>query len=391
VGPWLGFILIFVVCCLGHAVIWVRAINWTHGTRFQTRWMKLVRVGLHLILSGSPLLFLYVMWPVLPESPSPFEPAWHNTAFLLYVGLVFVLGIVVFPVILVETWLNRDASQQQSKHVETHDVAAQLGYRPLGSGRRGWLAVLPWNQVYCIDLVEREIILDRLPTRWDGLRILHLSDPHLWGRPGREYFERVIERCSERPCDLLVLTGDLVDSDEHYDWLRLFSSIPHREAALAIRGNHDARYDADRVARTLVDLGFHFLGGRSAELTVRGERLVVAGNEAPWLLPIPDVSHHSEDAFRLALIHSPDQFAWAARNNFDLVLAGHNHGGQIRLPGFGAIFVPSKTGRRYDTGIYRRGNSVLHVSRGLGGTWPVRYFCRPEATWLTLRCPVTAT
>jgi len=384
VGLWLAFILVFLICCLGHAVLWVRAINWTHGTRFQTRWMRFLRDVLHFILSGVPLLFIFLAWHSLPDVYWLKENNWARILVAPYLGLTFLLGTVVFPILVLEGWLKRDATPQRDKRIETHDIAAHLGRRPLGTGRRGWQAILPFNQAYSVDMVEREIELERLPAAWEGLRILHLSDLHLWGRPGREYFEAVLNLCRSRPADLLVLTGDLIDSDDHYDWLWLLSDFPC-ELALGIRGNHDARFDADRVSRILVDLGFQFLGGQSRELILRGERLVVSGNEAPWLPPIPDVSHHRGDAFRLALIHSPDQFPWAARHEFDLVLAGHNHGGQIRVPGFGPIFVPSKTGRRYDAGLFRQGRSVLHVSRGLGGTYPIRYFCRPEATWLTLR------
>jgi predicted MPP superfamily phosphohydrolase len=385
VSRWFELALVFVICCLGHAMIWVRVINGTHGTRFQTRWMKLIRVGLHTILSGSPLLFLALGLPALNEESWVHDGGWERYILAGYLGLTFLLGAVVFPLVLLESWHKGDAAAQLSKTVVTHDIAKLLGARPVGDGRRGWLAHLPFNQVYSVDLVERDILLDRLPAAWDGLRILHLTDLHLWGRPGREYFETVLRFCRERPCDVLVLTGDLIDSNDHYDWLDLFRGFPCREVALAIRGNHDARYDADRVAQKLEDVGFHFIGGRCQEFTIRGVPALVAGNEAPWLPPIPDFSAHSHAAFRLALIHAPDQFRWAVEQQVDLVLAGHNHGGQIRLPGFGSIFVPSKSGRRYDAGLYHQKTTVMHVSRGLGGTFPVRYFCRPEATWLTLR------
>jgi predicted MPP superfamily phosphohydrolase len=77
--------------------------------------------------------------------------------------------------------------------------------------------------------------------------------------------------------------------------------------------------------------------------------------------------------------------AWAKRQRIDLVLAGHVHGGQVRLPPFGSILVPSRCGRRYDHGAFEEAGTLLHVSRGLSGEHPVRYNCVPEVTLLTLR------
>jgi predicted MPP superfamily phosphohydrolase len=76
---------------------------------------------------------------------------------------------------------------------------------------------------------------------------------------------------------------------------------------------------------------------------------------------------------------------WARRHQIDLMLAGHNHGGQIRLPLIGSILVPSRFSRRYDCGTFFEPPTLLHVSRGLGGQHPLRYNCRPEVTRITLR------
>jgi uncharacterized protein len=197
----------------------------------------------------------------------------------------------------------------------------------------------------------------------------------------------VFHYCNQRTFDVLVITGDLIDGPDHYHWLQLFEMLKPREARWAITGNHDALYDLERVRRMMRGLGFQVFSSIAVKAELRGIPLIIAGNEAPWNEPIPDLSpFENDDCFRLALIHSPDQFDWTVRHRFDLVLAGHNHGGQIRLPGFGSIFVPSKTGRRYDMGVFQEGNTLMHVNRGLSGGHPVRYFCRPEVTWLTLRC-----
>ena len=69
------------------------------------------------------------------------------------------------------------------------------------------------------------------------------------------------------------------------------------------------------------------------------------------------------------------------------MLSGHVHGGQVRVPLFGSILVPSRYGRRYDSGLFDEPPTLLHVNRGLSGEHPLRYNCRPEATLLTLRAP----
>src|SRR5437870_1659061 len=79
----------------------------------------------------------------------------------------------------------------------------------------------------------------------------------------------------------------------------------------------------------------------TAPLDVRGHQMIVIGHEGPWFRP-PDVSDCPPEGFRLGLSHTPDNLPWAKRHRIDLMLAGHVHGGQIRLPLVGSIFVPSK-------------------------------------------------
>jgi hypothetical protein len=85
------------------------------------------------------------------------------------------------------------------------------------------------------------------------------------------------------------------------------------------------------------------------------------------------------------LSHSPDQFYWAERAGFDLMVSGHNHGGQIRLPFVGAVFMPSVYSRRFDRGFFRKKGLTMHISEGIAGQHPVRYGCLPEISRLVLR------
>jgi predicted MPP superfamily phosphohydrolase len=120
-------------------------------------------------------------------------------------------------------------------------------------------------------------------------------------------------------------------------------------------------------------------------IEVRGEPLVVIGNEWPWLRPAPDLKDCPQGPFRLCLSHTPDNIRWAQRNGIDLMLSGHVHGGQVRFPLFGSVLVPSVYGRHYDCGTFDEPPTLLHVGRGLGGAHPLRYGCRPEVVLLTLR------
>jgi hypothetical protein len=85
------------------------------------------------------------------------------------------------------------------------------------------------------------------------------------------------------------------------------------------------------------------------------------------------------------LSHSPDLFHKAQRWGVNLMLSGHNHGGQIRFPLIGPVFMPSRYSRRFDRGFFRQNGTLLHVSEGVGGKHPVRYGCPPEVSRLVLR------
>ncbi|HET6574847.1 MAG TPA: hypothetical protein VFG68_14675, partial [Fimbriiglobus sp.] len=100
----------------------------------------------------------------------------------------------------------------------------------------------------------------------------------------------------------------------------------------------------------------------------------------------PDLSDAPPDLFRLCLSHTPDNFYWGQRNRVRLMVCGHVHGGQVRVPVIGSIFVPSIYGRRFDGGVFEGGGTVMVVGRGLSGKEPLRFRCKPQVVRLTLRC-----
>lgn len=380
-------LLLFVGACLGHLVLMIVSHNWWYGLALPRHSGTILHLGHGLLIVAFPVALLWAFgWDLaaLPWPSSHF--AWPQLV-TLYVFVCAAVAFVALPLNTVARLRRRDPSLE--KHGRILDVAKHLGRRPLGDSRRRLLARLPGNEVFQVELVERTVCLPRLPAAWDGLTILHLSDLHFCGTPARDYFRFVMDRCAHWQPDLVALTGDIVDNRRHLRWIvPVLGRLRWRSAAVAILGNHDHWLDTSLIRRRLRRLGMIVPNNTWHQIEVRGEPLVVIGHEGPWLRPEPDLSACPRAPFRLCLSHTPDNIGWARRAGVDLMLSGHVHGGQVRFPLFGSVLVPSRYGRCYDCGVFDEPPTLLHVSRGLSGDYPLRYLCRPEVTLLTLRCPV---
>lgn len=383
-------LLLFGGACLGHAVLMIAALNCIYGTALPHKLLSVTRKLDGVVVLGGPVVFWLTFG--LGFQPRPGTAAAVAQAPLLssYVLVCWFLGFGVFPLVTVLRLSRRTPAALERNDSQIVDVAAELGYKPVGTGKHRRLASLPGNQVFQVEFAERTLRLPRLPAAWDGLTILHLSDLHLCGTPDRDFYRVVMERCRAWRPDLVAVTGDIVDSDRHHRWvIPVLGRLTWGVAAFAILGNHDSWRDVPVIRRRLRRVGMRVLANSWEELEVRGERLVVVGHEGPWFWPAPDLKGCPEGPFRLCLSHTPDNIRWARRNRMDLVLAGHVHGGQIRVPVVGSIFVPSRYSRRYDCGTFDEPPTLMHVSRGLGGQHPLRFNCRPEATLLVLRAAGT--
>jgi predicted MPP superfamily phosphohydrolase len=380
-------LLLFVGACLGHLVLMIVSHNWLYGQRLPRYSGNIIHFGHGLLIVAFPLaLGLTFGWDLhdLPQLSSEF--AWPQLA-TIYVLVCSAVGFIALPMNTFLRLLRRDPSLEKRSRVL--DVAKHLGRRPLGNSRKRLLARLPGNEVFQVELVERTLRLPRLPAAWDGLTILHLSDLHFLGTPERDYFQFVMDRCADWQPDLVAISGDITDTDQHIRWIvPVLGRLRWRIAAFAILGNHDHWLESTYIRRRLRRLGMIVPHNTWHQIDVRGEPLLVIGHEGPWLKPAPDLTDCPRGPFRLCLSHTPDNIRWARQAGVDLMLSGHVHGGQVRFPLFGSVLVPSRYGRRFDCGVFDEAPTLLHVSRGLSGDHPLRYLCRPEATLLTLRSSV---
>ncbi|HJZ59757.1 MAG TPA: metallophosphoesterase, partial [Gemmataceae bacterium] len=306
---------------------------------------------------------------------------------LAYAALCVVFGGAVFPFITVSRLLRKPPTAVVSERTQTLDLWPELGSKLHGDGKWSWLPRLPFTCAYRVDFTELTLAPPNLPPEWDGLSILLLSDLHLHGTPSRVYFDRVTDEIASRwpTPDLVCLAGDYVDTDTHHEWLGpLLGRLEAREAKLAILGNHDEHHHPEQLREVVAAAGYTVLGNGWQEVTIRGVRCVAVGHEGPWFTPPPELTAASPGLFRLCLSHSPDNFYWGQRNCIDLMLCGHVHGGQVRIPVVGSIFVPSVYGRRFDQGVFEENGTVMVANRGLSGKEPLRFRCHPQVLRITL-------
>ena len=244
-------------------------------------------------------------------------------------------------------------------------------------------------------VVERiEAKLLRLPPALDGLKIAQLSDFHYKSSLDGELIWRAVDLANQLAPDMIVLTGDYVDAFARphpgrnaTPCAQILGCLKAHLGVFGILGNHDD-CDPKFVGRALERQGVALLRNRSVFVERSGVRL--------WIAGVEDVlagSARLEEALRpippgevtVLLAHEPDYADTVKEFPVDLQLSGHSHGGQIRVPFAGPIYLPPMA-RKYPSGLRQLGRLSLYTNRGLGTTFfHARFDATPEVTLTTLR------
>ena len=380
------------LAALGHLALWLGTFSRLHALGWRMWLLHLLEVPLLAVLLGVPAAVLVRLTFALPTQIESWQLIPGGAAGTAYFWLCTVWGVVAAV-----TWSWRKWKGQPPPFVGYHrefkPVAQCLGRLPCGDAATRLLARLPGNQILDLEINVKTLLVPRLPACLDGLTIVHLSDLHFTGSLTEDFFQFVVDRANDLDGDLIALTGDIIDVRPCLGWVtEVLGRVRQRMGAFCIFGNHDLRIrDLPLLVDEVQRAGWHYVGGRWSELRVRGHSIVLAGNELPWLGPAADMAAcpgpaDGRRALRILLSHSPDQIQWARARDFDLMLAGHTHGGQIRLPGIGPLIGQSRYGVRYCCGVFYVPPTLLHVSRGVSGVQNLRINCRPELTKLVLKC-----
>ncbi len=241
------------------------------------------------------------------------------------------------------------------------------------------------------------------------LRILHLSDLHLTKKESSSKLN-FLNRITDDDYDLVVLTGDIFQDDESIIYAPYLISRRPRLGAFAVLGNHDYYHysmfnkivgriipkyrqsaarlrDVEPLVEALKAVGYDVLRDQSKYL--ENDDILVVGSDFPGIHAdrlVDLVERAPESALKIALLHIPRKLEDFENAGIDVAFCGHTHGGQIRIPGLGAIITDSDLGRREASGLVRRGNTIFHVSRGAGADprTNIRFFCPPEVSVIEL-------
>ena len=259
---------------------------------------------------------------------------------------------------------------------------------------------IAWGNT-ALELNTYTISSSKLPQSFDGYRIAHVSDLHNT-EMGKDN-EKLLAMLRDAASDMIAITGDLVDSrnTDIEVALQFVREAVKIAPCYYVTGNHEARIsEYDELKEAMEAAGVTVLKDAQTEISLTGEFITLIGvndpsyqtdylfGDAKTVMNTKlEELHTEQDRFTILLSHRPELFDTYADHSIDLVLSGHAHGGQFRLPFIGGLVAPNQgLFPEYDAGIYTEGNTNMLVSRGIGNSiLPFRINNRPEVILIELQ------
>ena len=245
-------------------------------------------------------------------------------------------------------------------------------------------------------LTYRTIDLPRLPDALCGLRITHLSDPHIGELVTPDHLHHIVEAANAFESHLIAVTGDFIDFSNAYlpAVIDAMSRLKAPLGAWFVLGNHDYLDNADDLKHAFREAGLNLLLNEGRTLHFHGHPVALGGID--WAERPPALRSAVRKAaagmpkaeLSILLAHHPHAFDAACRRGIDLTLSGHTHGGQLLLSdrrGKKGSIGLANLGFKYTRGLYARGDHRLFVSSGVGSWFPLRFRCPAEITSLELQ------
>jgi len=391
------------------AAIGLANVTWWRWADVRVREQRTSRFwrGLVALFIGSQLLYL-AYFTIAPTSARRVH-AWMP---MPLIATVYIWSLIVLPASLLSIAVTKIAQRMKSlltpkargSAVGTSDptltrrqalTAAAVAAPPLITMLAVGRAI---PQLENLRIRSLDLLVPNLPPNLDGLRIAHVSDIHIGRYTRRGTLPKIVEATNRLNADLVLFTGDLIDLSIHDldRGIEMMKQLDPRHGLVMIEGNHDLIDNADEFDRRTRASGLPLLIDQTMTISLRGERVQLLGMR--WGSSIGDrrrlageasyreslqrlLPQREPGAFPILLAHHPHAFDSAAAAGLPLMLSGHTHGGQLMLSerlGFGPLFF------RYWSGLYRKGNSQLVVTNGVGNWFPLRVNAPAEIIHLTL-------
>lgn len=250
-----------------------------------------------------------------------------------------------------------------------------------------------------LELNTYTVLTEELPEAFDEYRIAHISDLH--NTQIGDNNEKLLETIRKAEPDIIAITGDLIDSRNTNIEIALHFAEEAMKIAPCyyVTGNHEARIpEYDDLKSGLTGLGIVVLEDERLEIQRLGEKIAVIGvndpsfetnylfGDAAAVLRLKLQEYKNEDTYTVLLSHRPELLETYAQCGVDLVLSGHTHGGQVRIPFVGGLVAPNQgLFPKYDAGMFMKENTTMIVSRGIGNSIiPIRVNNRPEVILIEL-------
>ncbi len=273
----------------------------------------------------------------------------------------------------------------------------------LALGTKGFYNTTSYN----VKKEKVQITIEGLPKGFKGLKIAFLSDFHSSPIVSEKLLSEAARLASTEKPDMVLLGGDYISGETKFlsgsiggfkeKYLkRLIHSLSILKAPMgiyAVMGNHD-HWSGKKAMKIMTEamekeLGVSFLRNKHVTLKKGSDELELIGIDDYWSggSVAPLIKKLKKDNPRILLSHNPDvnEEVEVLKERVELIISGHTHGGQVRVPFLGAPYLPSKFGSKYSMGLVRDGKRQTYVSRGIGNLLiPVRLGSPPEVSIITL-------
>jgi predicted MPP superfamily phosphohydrolase len=361
------------------------------GTKIKLKRSYLL---IFLALVNLPLPFIYFTPSLFYHGFLRKFVMWPFYAYETLSIAILIVVLIAIPVKLLVRFFVQMGKGKIGHTMETSPSQSRRAFiktTTLGVGAytfAGSLHSIYTREEYKIDKVK--LPSKNLPPQLEGLTIAMISDIHVGMYMLEDDMLKYTEAINNLKPDMIFIPGDFITSktEEIFPFVKAFSGLKSKHGIYTCLGNHDYFGDPNIITEKVRDAGMKVLRNQTDELEINGGKLILSGVDDGSHANFKKVSYEASslNTTRILLCHKPYYFETAVAGKFDFMLSGHTHGGQVVLLDFlGMKLTPAALVSQYVAGKYRRGDSIMYVSRGIGTVGlPVRVNCPPEITLFTL-------